>query len=974
MKKKLGMIVLSTLLVIISVFSMGCLQKDKKAKLKFIVDGDVYETIVLEDFDEINMPQDPVKEGMIFDGWYWDEGVWHIKLDESQLFRGEITNNAEVYAKWIVDPNAGDNTPDDPIPDDPTPDTPTPDDPIPEDPTPEPEPEPEPEPIYYTITLDLNGGEMDGETTIQVEYGESFTLPVVTKGTTYTFNGWSTSKYSLNAVTEPNGVSIDVYSYNTNKTFYAYFTEYKYFIESNNYYRGSHSPHTGSTGNVAVAGTPITLKAFPESGCYFVGWYNKNDGTLISEDKEYTFIMPYSNYSIEAKFDIYKYTISIIGNNANAGTTNDFTDREFNYGHQLTLNATTNKGYTFLGWYKDGELFTEELRQKITIYEDATYEARWTYYYVSVKYPYPNPVRGKITVKSPTTTKELVYKSDGAGGNLGNFYEMIERGSSVTITTEPYTTPASNGKIYTWIGYKDSGTIISSEYTLTLTITDESYSITPTWEVCSVSVSSTDEEGGTVSMDQFPVYGKPATIKAEPKVGYIWQGWHLNEELVTTDQTFEEIISTQTKNYVAKWELCTEHEFVDCYCICNTENHTLNQSSIQYDANMYCIHEDRGVICFGMYPQGQVTDETLMNALKNALEEKNTESVNYPSDALYNGNFWTEYPYLSSFNYNYRPADYCSNYYHDLEYEGNKYRAVYLIAYRPIDAVDNATADNSYQDNNGYALRTLYWFKYEPIKWNIIGEENGKYLLMSDLIIDAQQYQDGYTESEVWISNKLHHYTYNASNRKYFTSGVHNTAWYASSLRKWLNESFYNTAFGYYERQMVATRWSGTNSDYHQERNEDKLYIDSSTEDYVYYDNNERKIIETKYGNSELSLYKTSDNPGAIDVCDNIFLANANTLKQLIEEGLELSKTSTDYSKMQGLGYDEYFMRSNFLDPADDISIRHKDYTSRYDAMPYINESGEFDGYMYSGSGRYSMISGVVPMMIFDINAQPELP
>ena len=42
-------------------------------KVDFIVDDAVYATINTNGEEVIKMPNDPEKEGYLFDGWYWDK-------------------------------------------------------------------------------------------------------------------------------------------------------------------------------------------------------------------------------------------------------------------------------------------------------------------------------------------------------------------------------------------------------------------------------------------------------------------------------------------------------------------------------------------------------------------------------------------------------------------------------------------------------------------------------------------------------------------------------------------------------------------------------------------------------------------------------------------------------------------------------------------------------------------------------------
>ena len=66
---------------------------------------------------------------------------------------------------------------------------------------------------------------------------------------------------------------------------------------------------------------------------------------------------------------------------------------------------------------------------------------------------------------------------------------------------------------------------------------------------------------------------------------------------------------------------------------------------------------------------------------------------------------------------------------------------MYFTSYRPSATNLNSTATFSYVDDNGYQTNTLYFFKFEPIKWRVLKEENGETLILADTILDAFAFQ-----------------------------------------------------------------------------------------------------------------------------------------------------------------------------------------------------------------------------------------
>lgn len=101
-----------------------------------------------------------------------------------------------------------------------------------------------------------------------------------------------------------------------------------------------------------------------------------------------------------------------------------------------------------------------------------------------------------------------------------------------------------------------------------------------------------------------------------------------------------------------------------------------------------------------------------------------------------------------------------------------------------------ATPCNSYYNfSTGTTVTsgTVYYFKVEPIRWRILTEENGKAFLLCDSSIANHCYYE---------SNK---------NRTIDGQTVYANNYMYSSIRKWLNEEFYKTAFSALQQAWIQT-------------------------------------------------------------------------------------------------------------------------------------------------------------------------
>ena len=186
------------------------------------------------------------------------------------------------------------------------------------------------------------------------------------------------------------------------------------------------------------------------------------------------------------------------------------------------------------------------------------------------------------------------------------------------------------------------------------------------------------------------------------------------------------------------------------------------------------------IIEFGSYPQSKVSDSSLVSALNKVL--KNWVSYGYYSGDGSSGSM--------------KPGDWMK--YADFVYNGKKYRAVTFSQYRPLATIMTSSAENTFQDDNGYSVNTTYYFEYEPLIWRILDPATG--LILCENIIDSQAYSnteygdgsDPYNSS--WVA------AWNDSMHTYYAND-----YATSSIIKWLNSDFYNTAFTQAQKSNILT-------------------------------------------------------------------------------------------------------------------------------------------------------------------------
>lgn len=337
------------------------------------------------------------------------------------------------------------------------------------------------------------------------------------------------------------------------------------------------------------------------------------------------------------------------------------------------------------------------------------------------------------------------------------------------------------------------------------------------------------------------------------KLGHNYGEWRVRKSATCTTTGINYRVCTRSGCYD---EVTTEtpalgHNYVDGICS--------RCGEADPSAETYTISGD--YIYFGNYPQTQVTNSSIISTL-------NSMAGALPSDS--NNQNWTSYGYYMSGS---NSTAYM--WYQDISYNGEKYRGVYFTKYRPKSWDKKATADNSCQDNNGYNLSTVYWFKFEKIKWKILTKSGNKAFLLYEEAIDSQAYQN------TCVYNKGNSYRDNYfNNDPGVPSGTFANNYKYSTIRKWLNGTFYNATFNNLQKSLIAT---------------------------------------TMVDNSAESTLRSNNNHACANTYDKIFLMSAKELtnsdygfyKEALVYGSDSNrvKTSTDYAKIQGCSH----IKSNYI-------------------------------------------------------------
>ena len=271
-------------------------------------------------------------------------------------------------------------------------------------------------------------------------------------------------------------------------------------------------------------GDTATITATTNSGYTWIGWYDGDK--KLTDELTYTFAMPTENKTFTAKWS----KVVLKRNDISAGDVRGI-DSAYKVGDTATITATTNSGYTWIGWYDGDEKLTDELTYTFAMpAENKTFTAKWVYYTVSTTSNMPEA--GTYTIKSQ---------------------EKVTIGSQSTITAI-----TNNG--YTWIGWYDGNKKLTDELTYTFAMPAENKTFTAKWMYYTVSTTSNMPEAGTYTkMDAVKTtVGEVVTLTATGNDGYTWLGWYDKDVRVSdgTSRSYTFTMSNSDKTYTAKWINC----------------------------------------------------------------------------------------------------------------------------------------------------------------------------------------------------------------------------------------------------------------------------------------------------------------------------------------------------------------------------------------------------------------------------------
>lgn len=370
-------------------------------------------------------------------------------------------------------------------------------------------------PNAYTVTLDPDGGTLDGEKTLTVRYGEAYgTLPEPVKAG-YQFTGWYDAAGSrVNAST--------VYAAASDTTLTAHWSVSAYTI------------------TYVVDGVTVQTATYDFGATITPYTYTKEGYTISAWSPAVPATMPAENLTVSATSTVNTYTVTY---QVNGETVHE---DAVPYGAAIPAYTYTLTGYTVGAWNED--IPATMPARDLTVTADATVNTYTVTYVVDGKWVHEDSVPYGTAIPAYTYSKTGYTFSgwDAAlpetmpaqnltlnGTTTVNAYTITfdsNGGSAVASVTADYGTALTQPEDPTRTGYTFRGWYTDTALTkafLFTTMPAEDVTLYAKWEANTYTLHF-DSDGGSSVEDRTVTYGQPyGALPTPEKQGYTFTGWQM---------------------------------------------------------------------------------------------------------------------------------------------------------------------------------------------------------------------------------------------------------------------------------------------------------------------------------------------------------------------------------------------------------------------------------------------------------------
>ncbi len=268
---------------------------------------------------------------------------------------------------------------------------------------------------------------------------------------------------------------------------------------------------TTSGGGNFLAGQSATVSATPSTGYDFSNW--TENGNVVSTEVNYSFTVTGAR-ALTANFVLLQYTVTTSPNPPAGGITNG--DGTYNYGAQVTLNATANSNWTFLNWTENGSVVSTMPEYVFIVNTNQSFVANFT----------------QLPTYQVTTSSSPVDGGISFGG--GNY-----------IAGQVATVSAISNTGYSFTNWTESGNVVSTDSVYSFTVTANT-DLVANFDPADFLISATTipAGSGTVIGGGIYSYGSTATLTATSGKSWVFYEWTENCNPVSGNESYSFVVTS----------------------------------------------------------------------------------------------------------------------------------------------------------------------------------------------------------------------------------------------------------------------------------------------------------------------------------------------------------------------------------------------------------------------------------------------
>jgi hypothetical protein len=277
-------------------------------------------------------------------------------------------------------------------------------------------------------------------------------------------------------------------------------------------------------GGEFLDGYNVTVLATPNPGYVFLDW--TENGAAVSASTNYSFTAA-ANRTLTADFAALCMIAVAVSPAAGGSATGGGV---FVAGSNVTVQATTNSGYVFVGWDVNGALASNSSSYTFTAIGNATVTAEFAPFCV-------------VTVSASPAL-------DGSAWGGGSF----PPGSGVTLTATP-----SAG--FGFVNWTENGSPVSASSNYTFTVSADRTVVANFALLYSVAASASPAQGGSATGGGVFLSGTSVTVVAATNSGYAFVNWAENGTPVSPSPDYTFTLTTDralTANFAPLYRISVD--------------------------------------------------------------------------------------------------------------------------------------------------------------------------------------------------------------------------------------------------------------------------------------------------------------------------------------------------------------------------------------------------------------------------------